>query len=373
MGKGAERVFRWLGAGVDFGISVWKELEHGEIRRTLSRDLGELYDFYLDEERRRQLGGMKRLKRWLHVSWWILVSVVHKLPRARRFLLVLSLVFALMGDFSFSNGDLSVSFNFYPLAVLGLLVVLMLELKDKLLARDELEVGRAVQLSLMPEAAPQIPGWEAWLYTHPANDVGGDLVDYIQVAESRWGLVLGDVSGKGLGAALLMAKLQATLRALAWGYDSLAELGERVNAILHRDGLSGRFATLLYLEVSPSTGRVRVLNAGHMPPIVLGQDSVRTLPPVARPLGAFADASYTEQSMDLAEGELLVAYSDGLTDALNEAGEFFGEEGLQGILPRLRGLSAREAGERIRDAAARFVGDARPADDLSLVLLRRTP
>jgi sigma-B regulation protein RsbU (phosphoserine phosphatase) len=373
MGRGADKVSGWLNAGVDFGISVWKELEHGEIRRTLSRDLRELYDFYLDEERRRQLVGMKRFKRWVRVAWWILVSVVHKLPRARRFLLVAALVCSLLGDFKVSQGTVSVSFNFYPLAVLGLLTVLMLELKDKLLARDELEVGRAVQLSLMPDGAPEIPGWEAWLHTHPANDVGGDLVDCVQVADSRWGLVLGDVSGKGLGAALLMAKLQATIRALAWGSDSLAELGGKVNHILHRDGLSGRFATLLYLEVSPSTGRVRVLNAGHMPPIVLGADGVRSLPPVARPLGAFADAAYTEQALDLAPGELLVAYSDGLTDARNEAGEFFGEEGLQALLPRLRGLSSSEAGELIRDAAARFVGDARPADDLSLVTLRRAP
>src|SRR5512138_3275825 len=92
--------------------------------------------------------------------------------------------------------------------------VLMLELKDKLLARSELEAGRTVQLALMPDRPPVVPGWDIWLYSRSANDVGGDLVDYLQIDPQRLGVMLGDVAGKGLPAALLMAKLQATLRAL---------------------------------------------------------------------------------------------------------------------------------------------------------------
>ena len=112
-------------------------------------------------------------------------------------------------------GSTQISIHFPTLGIAILLFILMLELKDKLLAREELEAGRAVQRALMPDSGPTIPGWDVSLFTRSANDVGGDLVDYVPLDDQRNGLVLGDVAGKGLPAALLMAKLQSTLRALA--------------------------------------------------------------------------------------------------------------------------------------------------------------
>ncbi|MFQ5626458.1 MAG: SpoIIE family protein phosphatase, partial [Methyloligellaceae bacterium] len=140
--------------------------------------------------------------------------------------------------------------------------------QDKLLARDEIEVARQVQLARFPQEQPRLPGWAVWSYTRPANDVGGDLVDYIELDSGRLGVALGDVAGKGLGAALLTAKLQATLRALVPECRTLDELGGRLNTILHRDGLDNRYATLFYLELAHEGGHVRFLNAGHNPAIV---------------------------------------------------------------------------------------------------------
>jgi len=137
--------------------------------------------------------------------------------------------------------DLGVgNINVRSLGFVILLVILLLELKDKLVATDELAVGRAVQIAMLPRDNPVVSGWEIWLYTHPANEVGGDLVDYIKMDSDRWGIAIGDVAGKGLGAAMLMSKLQATLRALAPGFQELSDLGSEVNRIIYRDGLRNR-------------------------------------------------------------------------------------------------------------------------------------
>lgn len=239
------------------------------------------------------------------------------------------------------------------------------------MARNELEIGRKVQLALLPNSNPTLSGWDLSLFTRPANEVGGDMVDYLHIREDRLGVALGDVSGKGLGAALLMAKLQATLWALATDFSSLAELGARANGILCRDGLPGRFATLVYLELKPDSGHVRILNAGHLPPVIVKSGGVDRLSPVATPLGALPDSVYNEQRAEIEPGDCLIIYSDGLTEARNSKGEFFGEGRLQELLPGIRRLSAGDAGSHLLAEVERFVGEESYSDDLSLVILKR--
>jgi hypothetical protein len=362
----------------DVGHAVMDDLKRGDFGRHLKRDLHDLYHFYLDEASRAKLQRMGRIKRAFAMSWWLMKALILKLSPVRRLMLIVSIWLILMGDLSFSSGaaDVSLSFHFSKVGYLVLLVILMLELKDKVLARDELAVGRAVQLALMPCESPDIAGWDVWLYTRPANDVGGDLVDFLSLQNGAAGLTLGDVSGKGLGAALLMAKLQATLRAYAAdaeGEGALADMGGRVNRVLCRDGLANRFATLLILRAEPDSGRVRFMNAGHMPPLVLSAGEVQRHPPVAPLLGVLPEARFAEQEVDLSEGDLLVAYSDGLTEAMNASADFFGEERLLDLVPSLAGLGAKEAGRRLISAVDAFIGEERPSDDLSLILLRRTP
>jgi len=315
---------------------------------------------------------MGRLKRWLFLSVWLLKSLFLRLTPARRILLLLAFLLMSFGT-TFrigSNAQLIVSLP--SVGVVLLLVILMLELKDKLLSHEELQAGRLVQRALMPERNPAVSGWELSLYTQSANEVGGDLVDYLALDANRMGVALGDVAGKGLPAALLMAKLQATLRALAPEGDSLAELGSWLNRILHRDGLPNRFATLLYFEIVADSGRVRMLNAGHMPPLLLRGAKVEEMQRASSALGMFPDAVFVEQQIDLGTDDLLVAYSDGLTEAMNRAGEFFGEERLHGLVTDLAGLTAETAGSRLVAAVEAFVGDAPRHDDLSLIVLKRT-
>jgi hypothetical protein len=352
---------------------VIEDLRRGDLRRTVGRDVRDLYAFYLDEDARARLARMSRLKRGVMIGLWLARSLVLNMTPARRILLLASMLFFLQGDFVVRMGDAVLNFNFSRLGYFVLLFVFMLELKDKLLARNELEVGRAVQRALLPEGSPEFPGWDVWLFTRPANDVGGDLVDYLQIDADRLGLALGDVAGKGLGAALLMSKLQATWRALATRAASLSDLGAAMNEIFWRDQVAGRYATLVYLEIFRGSGTVRVLNAGHLPPVVLGPRGVQEMEPVAQPIGILPDARFTEQRVDLAPQETLLVYSDGVTEARNREGEFFGEDRLFGILPRMRGLEPRIAAEVLLAEVARFMGEERYPDDLSLILLRRKP
>jgi sigma-B regulation protein RsbU (phosphoserine phosphatase) len=343
-----------------FGRDYWKEF----------KELKQLYYFYLDEDARNRLASMGRLRRAFLILLWLGKSLLSKLSPGRRLMLLIALIFTfVMGNTSFAVLGWGFSTDLRVWGMLLMVIVLMLELKDKLVARDEIQIAREVQLALLPSKDPQIPGWSAWCYTRPANDVGGDLVDYIELDGFRHGVVLGDVAGKGLGAALLSAKLQATLRALVPEAASLDDLGARTNTIFNRDGIDNRFATLFYTEVEHHSGQLRYLNAGHNPAFVIRKNGIEKLGASSWPLGMLPDASYEEHTLDLQPGEILLVYSDGLTEATNGADEEFGEERLEGMLPDFRGLEPEQIGNLLLEEVDRFLGGVRPTDDLSLVVL----
>jgi phosphoserine phosphatase RsbU/P len=351
--------------------TIVNDFTEGNILESLRRDFKELYRFYIDAETQERLKSETRFKRFIHASWYLLKSLILKLAPSRRFLLLLSIAFFIFGDVSFSNRDLHFTFNSNGIGYFLLLLVLMLELKDKLLAHDELRIGRTVQKALLPEENPTLAGWSIWLFTRPANDVGGDLVDYMNLDENRLGLALGDVAGKGLGAALLMSKLQSTLRAIAPDYKSLSDLGERINSIFCRDSLPNKFATLAYLELTQNSGKVRLLNAGHLPPLVLHGSNVEELSRGAPALGLLKTSKFEEQEVELNPGDLLVTYSDGVTEARNERDDFFGDQRLRSIIGKSAGISPDRVGQKILEEVDWFVGEAPRSDDLSLVIIKR--
>jgi sigma-B regulation protein RsbU (phosphoserine phosphatase) len=341
-------------------------------RAMFETTMAEIKEFYLTPEHRQRLAGTNRLWRWASLGWLLLKSLFLKLAPARRVVFLVALVLLVWGPRVSSGGNTSVSADTPVLGSILLVGILLLELKDKLLARHELEAGRAVQRALMPEYCPTLKGWDVWMYTRPANDVGGDLVDCLELGSGRVGFALADVAGKALPAALLMAKVQATLRALATDATSLSDLAARTNAILCRDGLPNRFATLVYLDVRDSDGGVRLVNAGHMPPVRISGPAFHDLPRGNMALGMMPGSVYQEQFEELHPGEMLVIYSDGLTEALDEAGEFYGDDRLRAVFPGLSALSAVAAGAKILESVDAFIGTTRPYDDLSLVILKRT-
>lgn len=347
------------------------DLRQGGIPGTLWQDLKEIYNFYLDQQTKQRLSNMGRVRRGIHVAIWLVKSLILKLNPMRRLLLVAALILLLLGNSNVAiTQDLRFSGNLSHFAFLMVLLILMLELKDKLLAQDELAIGRVVQRAFIPDNNPILPGWDIWLYTQPANEVGGDLVDYLQFDEHRLHLALADVAGKGLGAALLMSKLQATLRALAPNFHSLADLAGRVNEILCRDGIPNRFASLVYLELTSNSARVRLVNAGHLPPMVLGVNDIEILPQGSAALGLQATSRFHEQQVTMQPGDILLIYSDGLTEARNEQGEFYGEQRLLHFLQMAPDLSAAALGRQLVANVEAFMASARRFDDLSLIILK---
>lgn len=360
------------GPDPSIGQVVWSDLRRTDLTDSMGRDLRDLYRFFLDGETRARLETMNRIYRAFWLSGWLLKSLLLKLTPSRRFLLMVALVMAILGWTALDWGDFRLEFDFRPWGFLLLLFVLMLELKDKLLARDEIQVARSVQQALLPREHPDLRGWSVWSYTIPANDVGGDLIDYVDLGPDRLGVALGDVSGKGLGAALLSAKLQATLRALGPETPSLDELGERVNGILDGDGLDNRFATLFYTELGPDSGHVRYLNAGHNPPFLFRRSgAVETLEASSLPLGMFGDSCYEEGVADLEPGDLILVYSDGLSEAIGPEGEEFGVDRIRDMLHEIADLAPEKGGRLLLQEVDRFVDGERPHDDLSLVVIRK--
>ena len=343
------------------------------VTRSVHGTFAGLEEFYLTEEDRRHLQTLPRFRRLLRRVWWLVRGLLLKLTPARRIMLAAALVSILLGYGRVDINTVHIAFRMQWLANILLLTLLGLELKDKLVARDELEAGRAVQLALMPTACPLVPGWDIWLYTRPANDVGGDLVDHLALDDRHHAVLLGDVAGKALPAALLSVKLQATIRALAPNYADLGDLGAAVNRILHRDGLPTRFASLVYAELTADSGKVRLLNAGHMPPLHLHGSSLTTLQRGSMVLGMMPDVPYHEQSATINTGDMLIVYSDGVSEAMNDAGDFFGDERLHALSLEAGSMTAPDAGAYILEGLSRFVGEAPQNDDVSLMVLRRVP
>ena len=368
--RASSALFKTLGEDIR---TVFVDFQQRGARRVVGDSVASLESFYLPAEDRQRLVSMRPVRRFFVRSWWLLKGLLLKLTPARRVMLAAALWFLIVGGprFRINSERFNVDVRFPYFSSVLLLGVLMLELKDKLVARDELEAGRKVQLALMPEETPAIPGWDVWLYTRPANDVGGDLVDHLQIDERHHAIALGDVAGKALPAALLSVKLQATLRALAPRFDGLAELGGAVNNILHRDGLPTRYASLVYLLLSPESNRIRVLNAGHMPPLLVRNGSISAMERGSMVLGIMHDAPFVEQAVDLAAGDTLIVYSDGVTEAQNEQGDFFGDDRLFSSIQAGSGIAPADMGSNILAAVKDFIRDAVPSDDLSLVVLTR--
>lgn len=328
---------------------------------TIRAESSEVTDFYLSPDQREQLKNMKPIKAVFYRTGWVFRAMFEKLRPERR---VISIIGVLLILFANQNNTYDI------VGGLFLIFVILLELKDKLVAHDELEEGRHIQELLMPERLPKLDGWSAWLYTRSANEVCGDLIDFLRMNDGRIGLAIADVAGKGLHAALLTTKLQATFRALAFEQQPLSQLVEKVNTIFHRDSPSHLFASLFYIEFNEHDSSLRFVNAGHLPALIRKNGVVEETGKGDLALGLLRHARYTEQFSELQTGDVIILYSDGLTEAKNAAGDFFGKDRLISIMRTASGTS-EEIGLSVISAADRFIGTTKASDDLSIIILQR--
>lgn len=345
-----------------------EDLRGGNYWHTIKEDYSDVQEYFLDKEKKERLKFMKPISRFFHLNWWLLKEMIFKLSPVRRLLFVAGIFMSIFGNSVHVNGN---SNNFSILGGLLLIFVLMLELKDKLLAKTELGEGRQVQQALMPNKKPLLAGWDIWLYTLPANDVGGDLVDFVERKDNTYFLTLGDVSGKGLGAALFSIRLQASLRTLANESFSVEEIISKVNNLFYKDGMHNRFASLIAIELKENSDNINFVNAGHMPPIIYRNGEITELSKGDLAVGLAPDPKFNLKSANLKNGETLILYSDGIIEAINEVELFYGKERFLRLIKKFGGESAERIGNKIIKDVDFFRNNYRMHDDISIAVIKR--
>jgi serine phosphatase RsbU (regulator of sigma subunit)/predicted ester cyclase len=236
---------------------------------------------------------------------------------------------------------------------------------------QELKVARSIQQASLPEKVPDLEGWQISPYYQPAREVGGDFYDFHLLSEGRLGLVVGDATGKGVPAALVMSSTRSMLRALARASNSPGEVLEQVNDLLVSDVPPNMFVTCFYAILDPKSATLSYANAGHDLPYLRHGDEAEELRARGMPLGLMSGMSYEEGEASLRQEDDVLFYSDGLVEAHDPKGEMFG-------FPRLRSLVAQHAEERslgnlLLEELYSFVGEGwEQEDDITLLTLRRS-
>jgi serine phosphatase RsbU (regulator of sigma subunit) len=268
----------------------------------------------------------------------------------------------------FRAGTWSMLFAF---ALMNLLV--LLEVADRLSLKNDLEIARDIQQAMLPAGLFSAAGVETYGMSRPANTVGGDFYDVLPLDDGRVVVTVGDVAGKGSPAALLMALLLAMMRTLVDEKLEAADLMTRLNRQVCRHAPRSRFITLFYAVYEPLTGRLTYVSAGHMPPLLVRRDGTcERLLEGGIALGMFEHSTYTTGEALLQADDLLAVYSDGITEAENPGGRPFDEIGLETALKASARDTLSEIGTTVVRAVERHTDDTRFADDLTILLLRRT-
>jgi serine phosphatase RsbU (regulator of sigma subunit) len=245
------------------------------------------------------------------------------------------------------------------------------EARERERIEQELQVARRIQQELLPEATPELDGWRIATYYGPAREVGGDFYDFLELEDGRLGLVLGDATGHGMPAALVMSTTRGMLRAVVQSLESPGEVLARVNEALVADIPPSTFVTCFYGILEPQSGRLRYANAGHNLPCRRHNGQAEELRARGMPLGLMPGMSYEEKDIELEKGESVLFYSDGLVEAHDPQREMFG-------FPRLRRMVAEHAEEGslvdfLMEELSSFTGDGwEQEDDITLVTLQRS-
>lgn len=238
--------------------------------------------------------------------------------------------------------------------------------------QEELQLASRIQIDLLPKAVPEIPGYQVAGKTLPAQQVGGDYFDFIKIHDARWAFCLGDVSGKGLPASLLMANLQATLRGQTLSDLAPADCIRRSNKLLFYSTSPEKFATVFYGILDTQRHTLKFSNAGHDSPYVLHTNtSVSRLQTGGVPLGMLEEFPFEEEEVQMNPGDLLVVYSDGVTEAWNTDEVEFGEKRLAEVLHQYHNKTASELIDGVIAAVKSHTGSVPQADDITLVVLKR--
>jgi serine phosphatase RsbU (regulator of sigma subunit) len=348
-----------------------------------TRDTPEAYRFFSRNIDFSALSQLPWHKRTLAHARLFFLAFTLKLTPARRAIYGVALVAAVLGLAELFRGV-----RVFPLphpvfaeGAVWLLIafalvnlIVLLEVADRLSLKHDLEIAREIQQAMLPRTTFQAPGVEAFGMTRPANTVGGDFYDIIPLPDGRVVLALGDVAGKGSPAALLMALLLAMMRTLVDEGLSDAQLVSRLNTQVAKHAPRSRFVTLFIATFNPLTGELVYVNAGQNPPLLRrASGGYERLSEGGIALGMFEQSRYDAGRTFIGVGDVLVMYSDGITEAENDDGAPFDESGLQRIVDHSRSASVKELGWAAFAAVERHAQDRKLVDDLTVLVARRLP
>ncbi len=368
------------------GDGLWDRISEGrrvdELWSQFTADAQASYGFYgkdLDWEQLKTIPAWRRPFRVAKHFFWALVM---KMTPARRVLLFVALAMLILSSPKFYVGhSFTFDINLDAVAALVFLLLLSLELADKVTMKRDLEIAREIQSWLTPSQPPKVTGASIAFHTRPQNSVAGDYYDAfypLQDGDSggKLFLVIADVAGKSVPAALLMATFQASLHTVAREDVSLQELVQRLNRYACAHSLDGRrFTTALLGEYDPATRQLIYVNAGHNAPVIRrnnanGEAGIERLPASGVPFGISPDAAYETATVQLGPRDALILFTDGVVEAFNAKGEEFTDARLVDNVRHLPDWEAQRSLRFLMQRVDEFVGATKQFDDITCLVLR---
>jgi sigma-B regulation protein RsbU (phosphoserine phosphatase) len=360
----------------------WQRVSEGrridDLWSQFTADARASYGFYGRDVDWEEIHKLPRWRRPLHVIRQFFWALLLKLSPARRVLLLLAFALMLLSSISLQIGNRAVlDLKFEAIAAFMFLLLLSLELADKVTMKRDLEIAREIQTWLVPSQAPEVAGAEIAFASRPQNSVAGDYYDAFYPTASpeengKLMLVIADVAGKSIPAALLMATLQASLHTIAGEGAPLADLVVRLNRYASAHSLDGRrFTTAVLGEYDPPTRRLVYVNAGHNPPILRhANGAIEKLEVGGLPMGIERGAVYDTAAIDLQPGDALIFYTDGVVEAFNEKNQEFGNHRWIDAIRALPDWNAQESLQFLMKRVDDFVGLTRQSDDITCLVFR---
>jgi len=363
----------------------WTRVTNGmrvdELWRSFITDARSSYRLYSKEVDMESGKGMPHVKNFFHLAGQFFWAILEKLTPARRVLLLVAIALIVFpgGEATWegSAGSVHYSLNTHFYGGLLMFLLLVLEVGDRVVMKRDLQIAKEIQTWLLPATPPQISGLEIAFSTKPANTVAGDYYDVFPRAHPESGaqtyiFAMADVAGKSIPAALLMATIQSSLKTLAAGPASPADLVGRMNLYACSNSQNGRrFTTAFIGEYDPATHTLAYVNAGHNPPLLRRKSgAIEKLDQGGIPLGILESAPYAEGSAVLQSGDWLVIFTDGLVEAENARGEEYGEQRLLFVVHTGAELTPSQLLQSLVADVDRFVAGAPQHDDITCMLVK---
>jgi sigma-B regulation protein RsbU (phosphoserine phosphatase) len=370
-----------------------RDLTPADFQRLFTRDTAEAYRYFTRHSDVTKLAALPWYRRWALRFRLVFIGFTMRLSPARRALYGLGVVAALIGIVMLFRGFAPVKVLLFPFSVslplptwvdgalwllvgfLAMNLLILMEVADRLSLKGDLEIARDIQLAMLPGGVRTVGDASICGVTRPANTVGGDFYDVISLPDGRLVVAIGDVAGKGSPAALLMALLLAMLRTLVDEGLEAARLIERLNVQVAKHSPASRFITLFFGLYDPATGSMQFVNAGHLPPLIRrasGEfERVTGSTGSGLALGMFEEAKYATNQITIGRGDVLVLYTDGITEAESPAGKAFEDTGLESVVAGAWSSDSAEVGRAILSAVEHYAADMRLADDLTALVLKR--